>query len=99
MPVATWLTFRPLVAIFGISLVFLSLVALYFVFKQRGRLAAIALAASMIPGGLSMMGAVGQIAPYFHSLMPRGFLIHGSMQAAIQSLKGRLPTAVASSFI
>jgi 4-amino-4-deoxy-L-arabinose transferase-like glycosyltransferase len=65
MPVATWLAFRPLVGIFGISLVSLSLAALYFIFKQRERLAAIALAASMIPGGLSMMEAVAKIAPYF----------------------------------
>ena len=65
MPVATWLAFRPLVAIFGASLVSLSLAALYFISKQRERLAAIALAASMIPGGLSMLEAVAQIAPYF----------------------------------
>jgi 4-amino-4-deoxy-L-arabinose transferase and related glycosyltransferases of PMT family len=65
MPVSTWLAFRPLVAILGISLIFLSLAALYFISKQREKLAAIALAASMIPGGLSMMEAVAQIAPYF----------------------------------
>src|SRR5207245_6016839 len=65
MPVATWLAFRPLVAIFGISLISLSFAALYLISKQRERLAAIALAASMIPGGLSMMEAVAQIAPYF----------------------------------
>jgi 4-amino-4-deoxy-L-arabinose transferase-like glycosyltransferase len=65
MPVSTWLAFRPLVAIFGISLICLSLVALYFISKQRERLAAIALAASMIPGGLSMMEAVAHTAPYF----------------------------------
>ena len=65
MPVATWLAFRPLVAIFGVSLVSLSLAALYLISKQRERLAAIALAASMIPGGLSMMEAVAQVAPYF----------------------------------
>jgi hypothetical protein len=65
MPVASWLAFRPLVAIFGLSLVSLSLAALYFISKHRERLAAIALAASMIPGGLSMMEAVAQTAPYF----------------------------------
>ena len=65
MPVATWLAFRPLVAIFGVSLVSLSLAALYLISKRRERLAAIALAVSMIPGGLSMMEAVAQIAPYF----------------------------------
>jgi 4-amino-4-deoxy-L-arabinose transferase-like glycosyltransferase len=65
MPVVTWLAFRPFVAIFGASLVSLSLAALYFISKQRERLAAIALAASMIPGGLSMLEAVAQTAPYF----------------------------------
>jgi 4-amino-4-deoxy-L-arabinose transferase-like glycosyltransferase len=77
MPVSTWLAFRPLIAVFGVSLICLSLVALYFISKQRERLAAIALAASMIPGGLSMMEAVAQTAPYFsladaaRSLNPR----------------------------
>ena len=77
MPVSTWLAFRPLIAVFGISLICLSLVALYFISKQRERLAAIALAASMIPGGLSMMEAVAQTSPYFsladaaRSLNPR----------------------------
>jgi 4-amino-4-deoxy-L-arabinose transferase-like glycosyltransferase len=65
MPVGTWLAFRPLIAIFGMSLISLSLAALYFISKRRERLAAIALAASMIPSGLSMMEAVAQIAPYF----------------------------------
>jgi hypothetical protein len=65
MPVATWLAFRPMVAIFGFSLISLSLAALYFISRQRERLSAIALAAGMIPGGLSMMEAVAQIAPYF----------------------------------
>lgn len=65
MPVGTWLAFQPLVAIFGVSLVSLSLSALYLIFKRRERLAAIALAASMIPGGLSMMEAVAQTAPFF----------------------------------
>ena len=65
MPISTWLAFRPLVAILGVSLISLSLAALYFISKRRERLAAIALAASMIPGGLSMTEGVAQIAPYF----------------------------------
>lgn len=77
MPVSTWLAFRPLIAVFGVSLICLSLVALYFISKKRERLAAIALAASMVPGGLSMMEAVAQTSPYFsladaaRSLNPR----------------------------
>ena len=65
IPVSTWLAFRPLAAILGVSLISLSLAALYFISKRREKLAAIALAASMIPGGLGMMEAVAQIAPYF----------------------------------
>jgi hypothetical protein len=45
--------------------VVLSLVALYFIFKRREKLAAIALAAAMVPGGLSMIEGVARTAPYF----------------------------------
>jgi 4-amino-4-deoxy-L-arabinose transferase-like glycosyltransferase len=65
MPISTWLAFRPLVAITSVSLSFFSLVALYFIFKRREKLAAMAMAASMIPGGLTMMEAVAEVAPYF----------------------------------
>lgn len=65
MPISTWLAFRPLVAITSVSLSFFSLAALYFIFKRREKLAAMALAASMIPGGLTMMEAVAEVAPYF----------------------------------
>ena len=86
MPVSTWLAFRPLIAITGISLICLSLAALYFIFKQRERLAAIALAASMIPGGLSMMEAVAQTSPYF------------SLADAARSLNPRLDAGGAAIF-
>jgi 4-amino-4-deoxy-L-arabinose transferase-like glycosyltransferase len=65
IPLSTWLAFQPLIAIFAVSLISLSLVALYFIARQREKLAAVAVAASMIPGGLSMMAAVAQTAPYF----------------------------------
>jgi hypothetical protein len=65
MPVSTWLAFRPMLTINGVSLISLSLVALYFILKQRERLAAIALAIAMIPGGLCMMEGVARMAPYF----------------------------------
>ncbi len=86
MPVSAWLAFRPLIAIFGISVVCLSLVALYFISKRRERLAAIALAASMIPGGLSMMEAVAETAPYF------------SLADAARSLNQRLDAGGATIF-
>ena len=65
MPVSAWLASWPLLAITGSSLVLFSLVSLYFVFKQREKLAAVALAVSMIPCGLAMMDGVAGVAPYF----------------------------------
>jgi 4-amino-4-deoxy-L-arabinose transferase-like glycosyltransferase len=65
IPISMWLAFRPLAVITGASLIFFALVALHFIFKRREKLAAIALAASMIPAGLSMMKGVAQVAPYF----------------------------------
>jgi 4-amino-4-deoxy-L-arabinose transferase-like glycosyltransferase len=77
MPISTWLWFRPMLTITGVSLISFSLVALYFIFKRREKLAAIALAVAMIPSGLCMMEGVARMAPYFsladlcRSLNPR----------------------------
>ena len=65
MPMSAWLALRPLLAITGSSLVLFSLVALYFIFKRREKVAAIALAVSIIPCGLSMMDGIARVAPYF----------------------------------
>src|SRR5262249_12271267 len=65
MPVSAWVALRPMLAISAVSLVFFSILALYFIFKQHGKLAAIALAVSMIPAGLSMVVGVAKTAPYF----------------------------------
>ena len=65
MPVSAWLALRPMLMITAVSLVFFSIIALYFIFKQRGKLAAVSLAASMIPAGLSMVVGVAKTSPYF----------------------------------
>lgn len=65
IPVSTWLSFRPMLMITGGSLISLSLVALVFIFKQHEKLAAVALAIAMFPGGLSMIDGVARMAPYF----------------------------------
>jgi 4-amino-4-deoxy-L-arabinose transferase-like glycosyltransferase len=65
MPVSAWLALRPMLVITAVSFVFFSIVSVYFIFKQRGKLAAIALATSMIPAGLSMVIGVAKTAPYF----------------------------------
>jgi hypothetical protein len=77
MPLSAWAALRPMLVITAVSFVFFSTIACYFIFKQRGKLAAIALAASMIPAGLSMVIGVAKTAPYFsladvaHYLNPR----------------------------
>jgi 4-amino-4-deoxy-L-arabinose transferase-like glycosyltransferase len=65
MPVSAWLALRPMLVITAVSFVFFSTIALYFIVKQRVKLAAIALGASMIPTGLSMVIGVAKTAPYF----------------------------------
>ena len=49
----------------AVSFVVFSLVALYLALKRREKLAAIALAVSMVPAGLSMVIGVAKTAPYF----------------------------------
>jgi 4-amino-4-deoxy-L-arabinose transferase-like glycosyltransferase len=65
MPASAWLVIRPVLATTGVSLVLLSLVTLYLVFKEREKLAAVALAAAMVPSGLSMIEGVSRTSPYF----------------------------------
>jgi hypothetical protein len=65
MPVSAWLALRPMLIITAVSFMFFSLISLYLIFKQREKFAAIALAASMIPAGLSMVVGVAKTAPYF----------------------------------
>jgi 4-amino-4-deoxy-L-arabinose transferase-like glycosyltransferase len=65
MPVSAWVALRPMLVITAVSFVFFSIIACYFIFKQREKLAAISLAASMIPAGLSMVVGVAKTAPYF----------------------------------
>jgi hypothetical protein len=65
MPVSAWVALRPMLVITAVSFVFFSIIALYCIFKQHEKLAAIALAASMIPAGLSMVIGVAKTAPYF----------------------------------
>ncbi len=81
MPISAWLVIRPVLATTGVSLVLLSLLALYFVFKQREKLAAVALATAMIPGGLSMIEGVARIAPYF-SLADEARFLNSHLDAA-----------------
>jgi 4-amino-4-deoxy-L-arabinose transferase-like glycosyltransferase len=78
MPASTWLSLRPMLLITGVSLVSLSIIALYFISKQREKLAAIALGVAMISTGFSMMEGVARIAPYF-SLADLGRFLNASL--------------------
>lgn len=65
MPPSIWLSFRPMLVVTGVSLIALTLIALYLISKQREKLAAIALSVAMIPSGLCMIEGVARMAPYF----------------------------------
>ncbi len=65
IPISTWLGFRSMFAVLGLALLFFPSAALWFIWRQRPRLALIALAAAMVPIGLSMMDGVARMAPYF----------------------------------
>lgn len=65
IPISNWLGFRSMFVVIGLALVLFSLSALWFVWRERPRLALMALAAAMIPIGLSMMDGVARMAPYF----------------------------------
>lgn len=65
IPISTWLGFRPMFVVLGLALTLFSACALWFIWRERPRLAATALAAAMIPIGFSMMDGIARIAPYF----------------------------------
>ena len=65
IPVATWLDFRSMFVVTGLTLIFFPAYALWFVWRERPRLALTALAAAMVPIGFSMMDGVARMAPYF----------------------------------
>src|SRR5947208_12701017 len=51
--------------IVAMSLLIFSSIALYLIANRRPRLAAVVLAAAMIPAGLSMIDGVARMAPHF----------------------------------
>ncbi len=65
IPVSTWLGFRTMFVATGLALIFFSVIALWFIMRERPRLALTALAAAMVPIGFSMMDGVARMAPYF----------------------------------
>ena len=74
-PISTWLGFRSMFVVLGLALVLFSLIALWFICRERPRLALTALAAAMVPIGFSMMDGVARMAPYF-SLADAADFIH-----------------------
>ena len=65
IPSPAWLALRPMFAIIGLALITFSLLALYFIATRRPKLACVALAAAMIPTGLSMVDGVARMSPHF----------------------------------
>ncbi|MEO8045312.1 MAG: glycosyltransferase family 39 protein [Spartobacteria bacterium] len=65
IPISTWLGFRSMFVAVGLALILFSGIALWFIWRDRPRLALTALAAAMVPIGFSMMDGVARMAPYF----------------------------------
>jgi 4-amino-4-deoxy-L-arabinose transferase-like glycosyltransferase len=65
IPISTWLSFRSMFTVIGLALLIFSASALWFVWRERPRLALTALAAAMVPIGFSLMDGVARMAPYF----------------------------------
>ncbi len=75
IPISTWLDFRSMFMVVGLALVLFSLIALWFIYRERPRIALTALAAAMVPIGFSMIDGVARMAPYF-SLADAADVIH-----------------------
>ncbi|MEY2527066.1 MAG: hypothetical protein QOE73_1837 [Verrucomicrobiota bacterium] len=65
LPNTVWWALRPMWATLSVSLIIFSLIALYLIVTRRQRLAAITIAAGMIPIGLCMIDGVARAAPNF----------------------------------
>jgi 4-amino-4-deoxy-L-arabinose transferase-like glycosyltransferase len=65
IPISTWLGFRSMFVVIGLALILFSAIALWFIWRERPRLALTALAAALVPIGFSMMDGVARMAPYF----------------------------------
>jgi 4-amino-4-deoxy-L-arabinose transferase-like glycosyltransferase len=65
IPPSTWELLWPVACIVGVALALSALVSAYFSWNDRPKLAAVALAAAMVPAGLGMIDGVAQTAPYF----------------------------------
>jgi 4-amino-4-deoxy-L-arabinose transferase-like glycosyltransferase len=65
VPHETWLAFRPMAALFGLSLVAFAALALFLTWRGRPKFALVAIASAMIPVGFSMIDGVARMAPYF----------------------------------
>jgi 4-amino-4-deoxy-L-arabinose transferase-like glycosyltransferase len=65
VPAAIWQTLWPMAFIVAASVVTFAGIAIYLIANCRPRLAAIVVAAAMIPAGLSMIDGVARMAPYF----------------------------------
>ena len=79
IPISTWLGFRLMFVVIGVALILFAGSALWFVWRERPRLALTALAAAMLPIGFSMMDGVARMAPYF-SLADAADFIHARIE-------------------
>jgi 4-amino-4-deoxy-L-arabinose transferase-like glycosyltransferase len=65
IPGATWITFRPMLALAAAALVLAAALAMYFLVNNRERIAIAIVLAAMIPLGIGSIEGVARVAPFF----------------------------------
>jgi 4-amino-4-deoxy-L-arabinose transferase-like glycosyltransferase len=65
IPGATWITFRPMLALAAAALVLAAALAMYFLVNNRERIAIAIVLVAMIPLGLCSIEGVARVAPFF----------------------------------
>jgi 4-amino-4-deoxy-L-arabinose transferase-like glycosyltransferase len=74
VPLSIWQGFWPLATVVAAALIAASVLALYALLTGRERLAAISIAAAMVPAGLAMVEGVARMSPFFSLAEPARFL-------------------------
>jgi 4-amino-4-deoxy-L-arabinose transferase-like glycosyltransferase len=98
LPETTWLDLRPMVQLTALSLIVLSLPALYFVRKRRAEIALLLALAPMLPVGFCLAESASRIAPLFSLAEPAQFLNPRLGPRGQVLYEGRLQSASSLSF-
>ena len=93
VPLSSWTALRPMFAIMAASLLCFSLLAFYFLRRDRGKLAITMLLVAMVPVGLTMVESVARVAPFFSLAEVAQYLNSRMEQRDVVLYEGHLEAA------